>query len=70
MDGFQLECERKRAGLTQQTMADNLGISLAAYGRKERGESEFTLAEIRKIVSILKLDDSRALAIFFAEEVS
>lgn len=37
---------RKEAGLSQQQMADKLGISVTSYGDKERGIKSFTMDEM------------------------
>lgn len=50
---------RKEKKLSQQEMADKLGISRVSYGAKERGDKAFTLDEMFRISKILGkgLDD-------------
>lgn len=45
---------RERANKTQQECADYLGIHANAYGRKERGETEFTANEIVKLGTLFE----------------
>lgn len=44
---------RKGKLITQQIMADELGIDLRTYQSKERGETQFKLNEIYKVAEIL-----------------
>ena len=50
---------RKRAKLTQQEVADILGISRNSYGQKERGDVLFNLEEMFTLSELLNtsLDD-------------
>lgn len=50
---------RKEKKLSQQEMAEKLGISRVSYGAKERGDKAFTLDEMFRISKILGkgLDD-------------
>ena len=43
---------RKDNGITQEEMANKLGISRVSYGKKERGSSEFTQDEMFEISKI------------------
>ena len=47
---------RKRAGLTQQSIADILGINRTTYTKYETGVCEPSLAMIEAIVNVLKID--------------
>lgn len=47
-----LKAERALLGLTQTDVAKQLGISLTSYASKERGEKEFTLSEIKKLLEL------------------
>lgn len=40
---------RKEAGLSQQDMANKLGLSVTSYGEKERGQKNFTLDEMFRL---------------------
>ena len=50
---------RKRAKLSQQEVADILGISRNSYGQKERGDVSFNLEEMFALSNLLNtnLDD-------------
>ena len=50
---------RKQAKLSQQDVADILGISRISYGRKERGDVPFNLEEMFALSGLLNtsLDD-------------
>ena len=50
---------RKRAKLSQQEVADILGISRNTYGQKERGDVSFNLEEMFALSDLLNasLDD-------------
>ena len=50
---------RKRAKLSQQEVADILGISRNSYGQKERGDVSFKLEEMFTLSGLLdtSLDD-------------
>ena len=50
---------RKRAKLSQQEVADVLGISRNSYGQKERGNVPFNLEEMFALSNLLNtnLDD-------------
>lgn len=45
---------RVMLGLTQQAMADKLGISLQSYNNKETGKTPFNDKEKQEIKSIVK----------------
>jgi len=55
-------------GISISEMYIRLGMSRSAFYRKCNGQSEFTLEEMKKILSILGEEDPRE--IFFAEKVS
>lgn len=59
-----LEYEMNRKNISIGTMCEILGISRSAFYRKCNGKSEFTRAEIQKVVEILQLDSP--MDIFFA----
>lgn len=68
MDRFKLEYEMKSRGVTVDELCKFLDISQSAFYRKKRGDTEFTLTEIQKIVDYLGLESP--VGIFFAKEVS
>mgnify|MGYP000223336337 CR=1 FL=1 len=58
LNGFQLTPDRIRLarlqqGLSQENMADLLGLSTTAYGDIERGKTELTLNRLTQIASVL-----------------
>ena len=63
-----LDYEAKRRGYTRETLAKAIGVSRSAFYRKCAGKTEFTLAEIKAIASVLELENIGA--IFFTEKVS
>lgn len=59
--------KRNEKGLTQQEMADLLGISKGNYNLKENGKLDFNLLEVKKILKIL---DTSYDEIFFEKDVT
>ncbi len=59
--------KRNEKGLTQQEMADLLGISKGNYNLKENGKLDFNLVEVKKILKILGASYDE---IFFEEDVT
>lgn len=59
--------KRNEKGITQEKMANLLGISKGNYNLKENGKLDFNLAEVRKILKIL---DESYEHIFFEENVT
>ncbi len=47
-----LKVLRAKHDLTQQEVADKIGISLSQYNNKENGKSEFKQSEINKILNV------------------
>ena len=45
---------RKQAKLSQEEVADYLGISRVAYGKKERGQAPFQLEEMFALGTLLE----------------
>lgn len=46
---------RAELGLTQEEIADKIGISKHSYNRKERGVRKFTLVEAKKLADLFGL---------------
>jgi len=46
---------RKKEKISQEEMAEILGISFVSYNSKEKGYQDFKLSEIVKIVDTLKV---------------
>lgn len=59
--------KRNEKGITQEGMADLLGISKNNYNLKENGKLDFNLVEVKKILQIL---DDTYDNIFFEENVT
>lgn len=59
--------KRNEKGITQEKMAEMLGISKNNYNQKENGKLDFGLLEVKKILQIL---DSTYDEIFFEENVT
>lgn len=59
--------KRNEKGITQEKMADMLGISKNNYNLKENGKLDFNLVEVKKILQIL---ESSYDEIFFEENVT
>ena len=51
MKPLEIKGARARLGFTQKYMAEKLGLTEVSYGRKERGEVEFTLDEVPEVAS-------------------
>lgn len=50
----QIRLKRLQKGLSQENMADLLGMSTTAYGDIERGRTELTLPRLEKIAAVLE----------------
>lgn len=53
--GFQIRKAREEKQLTQQALADELNLSITAYGEIERGHSNFGINHLVNIAEILKV---------------
>jgi transcriptional regulator with XRE-family HTH domain len=51
--GEKIRCIREIQGLTQQNMADALGITNTAYAKKERGETNIKTERLQEIAKAL-----------------
>lgn len=47
---------RKALKKSQKDIAEYIGISVDGYARKERGENEFKISEMEKIVELVKAE--------------
>lgn len=59
--------KRNELGITQEKMAELLGISKNNYNLKENGKLDFNLVEVKKILKILNSDYE---TIFFDNNVT
>lgn len=48
--------KRNEKGITQEKMAELIGISKNNYNLKENGKLDFNLLEVKKILSVLEAD--------------
>lgn len=69
---WKLVIYRDRLGLTQEQMAELLGIGQGTYNRKEKGKSQFTQPEINEVMKIVRqsFPDATVDEIFFNSELS
>ena len=49
-----IEAERARLGLTREQMADKLGMSRTSYRNKINGSTDFTITEIKELMTLTK----------------
>lgn len=65
-----LNAEIARCGLTKPQLAKKMGISKKRLYSRLSGKTNFKQEEIQMIASILNLDETKIMRIFFAELVS
>lgn len=68
MDKDLLKGKVSESGLKKCFIAEQLGISRAAYGLKENGRNEFTASEIQTMRKLLNLSDRDVRVIFLSTE--
>lgn len=61
--GAACRAARAKAGLTQEDVADRVGIATEVYGRLERGNMTPSVPTLRKVCVVLNLSADAALAI-------
>lgn len=59
-----------RAEISQNELADRIGISRQSLSQKTNGKRDFKLSEIRKISEVLDLSSDDVNVIFFGNEVN
>ena len=64
-DSKKLKAAIVEQGLTQEKLADALGIARATFNNKLNGKTYFTEDELMKMKSELNLSNDRFLLIFF-----
>ncbi len=64
-----LKCHIRGAGMTQENVANKIGISLSRFNAKinRRGDAEFSLSELVAIKKICSLTAKQMESIFFDE---
>lgn len=66
----ELKSIRVKNGLTQEALAEKLDMSVTAYSKRENGQIEFNVTEIKKLKDALVLNDDDVIRIFFGSEVA
>lgn len=66
MNEMELRGEMVKHGFTMAKLAEAIGIGKKAMWNKLTGKSDFKQSEIKKICSVLNLDNDQIIAIFFA----
>ena len=69
MKPLEIKGARSRLGYKQQYMADNLGISVATYRKKESGVIRFTDKEKVKVTKLLELTPAQMNDFLFDGEL-
>ena len=69
MKPFEIKGARARLGYKQQFMADNLGISVATYRKKESGVIRFTDKEKAAVTKLLELTPAQMNDFLFDGEL-
>lgn len=70
MNANKLKAEMVLKDLSIPKMAAKLGIGKKALYQKMKGETQFTLIEIRAICDLLDIKGDKILDIFFNKEVA
>ena len=60
----ELKAQLARKNLTQQQLAEAIGISWTGFWKKITGQNSFTVDEVRAIRDALELDDGAIKEIF------
>ena len=66
MNEMELRGEMVKRGYTAAKLAKSIGIGEKAMSNKLTGKRDFKQSEIKKICSVLNLDNDQIIAIFFA----
>lgn len=64
MNEMELRGEMVKRGYTAAKLAESIGIGEKAMSNKLTGKSDFKQSEIKKICSVLNLDNDQIIAIF------
>lgn len=65
MDILEIKSRRVKLKLTQNNIAQKLGVAVTTYTKKENGKIPFSRDELCAMKKILDLDDSDFIKIFF-----
>ena len=66
----ELKSLRALNGHTQKDLANMLGIGETSYTKRENGDLDFSVEEIKKLKELYKLSDEDIIRIFFDNEVA
>lgn len=69
LDNRALKAAIIRNGMTQEQLAEMIGLAPNSISRKINGKNEFTLGEAQKIKEALSLSSEEVSSIFFAKRV-
>ena len=69
LDNRALKASIIRNGMTQEQLAEMIGLTPNSISRKINGKNEFTLGEAQKITEALSLSSKEVSSIFFAKRV-
>jgi len=59
--GYVLGWHRDQAGLNQQELAEQMGMSPSTWSRIERGESALTMDQLAAVAQVLEVEPGRIL---------
>ena len=65
MNKNELLAELKRKDFTQEALSKKIGMDRVSFWKKINRTTDFTLTEIKSLVSVLELTKERMLDIFF-----
>lgn len=68
MDLLKIKVERAKKQMSQNDVAEALGLSSSGYSFKEQGRTDFTLPEVQKMAEIFGLSDAEIIEIFFRRD--
>lgn len=66
----EIKAYRAKHGYTQKDVAEKLGISEIAYNRRENGQLDFYVSELRKLIEVLQIPEEDVIRIFFNHNVA
>lgn len=62
-----LQAKIKEAGLTQGKLAQQIGLDSSTFSLKIKGRRNFTVSEVEKIATALRIPTDELARIFFAD---
>lgn len=62
-----LQAKIKEAGLNQGSLAQQIGLDSSSFSLKIKGRRNFTVTEVEKIATALRIPTNELARIFFAE---